>query len=250
MSFKKKLYYLFFCIKNFGLFKGVGLWLKFEVFRMERFSVPGKGLVVNLRRNTSDHFAFRHIFLLNEYEHINTNHVKWVIDAGANIGLFSAFIKNKYPDASVVALEPEPSNFAQLQKNTAGFSNFYAENKGLWNKDCKLEVVTIEELGKWGTQVKESAAGNIDAICVESLVAKYKIDVIDILKIDIETSEKFIFDNYNAWLPKVKVVIIEFHDRLLEGTSRPFFEAVLKAFPRFRYSHIGDNVVVENLSIP
>lgn len=249
MSFKKKLYYLFFCVKNFGFYKGVILWFKFEVFQQERFFVPGQKLAVNLRRNTSDHFAFRHIFLLNEYEHINTTNVKWVVDAGANIGLFSLFIKNKYPDASLVALEPEPTNFAQLQKNTESLSNVYIENKGLWSKDCRLEVVALEELGKWGTQVKESASGSIDAICMESLIAKYKMDTIDVLKIDIETSEKFIFDNYAAWLPKVKIVIIEFHDRLLEGTSRPFFEAILKAFPRFRYSHIGDNVVVENLSL-
>ncbi|MEN9549428.1 MAG: hypothetical protein RIR12_2019 [Bacteroidota bacterium] len=249
MSFKKKLYYLFFCIKNFGFFKGILLWFKFDVLQKERFSVPGQSRPVHLRNNTTDHFAFRHIFLLNEYEHINATNVKWVVDAGANIGLFSLFIKNKFPAASLVALEPEPTNFIQLQKNTAGIPHLYTENKGLWSKDAKLEVVTLEELGKWGTQVKETPNGSIDAICMETLIEKYNIDRIDILKIDIETSEKFIFEQYGAWLPKVKIVIIEFHDRLLEGTSRPFFEAILKAFPRFRYAHIGDNVVVENLSL-
>lgn len=248
MSFKKKLYYLFFCIKNFGFISGFIFWVKFDLLKKEKLKIPGKNIVVNIRRNTTDHYAFRHVFLLNEYEHVDFGKVNWVVDAGANIGLFSLFIKDKYPEANIVALEPEPSNFAQVQKNLLGTVGFHAENKGLWNKDCKLDVIELEELGKWGTQVKESSEGTVDAICIESLIEKYKIDVIDVLKIDIETSEKFIFDNYSAWLPKVKVVIIEFHDRLLEGTSRPFFEAVLKAFPRFRYSHIGDNVVVENLS--
>lgn len=247
MSFKKKLYYLFFCIKNFGLISGFVFWVKFDLLGKETLKIPGKKIKVHLRRNTTDHYAFRHVFLLNEYEHIDFGNVKWVIDAGANIGLFSLFIKDKYPEANIVALEPEPSNFEQVQKNLSGVPGFHGENKGLWNKDCKLEVVVKEELGKWGTQVKESATGSIDAICIESILAKYKIEKIDILKVDIETSEKYIFDNYVAWLPKVKVVIIEFHDRLLEGTSRPFFEAVLKTFPRFRYSHLGDNVVVENL---
>ena len=42
-----------------------------------------------------------------------------------------------------------------------------------------------------------------------TLLDKYNIKFVDILKLDIETSEKYLFTtNYEAWLPKVKTIII------------------------------------------
>ena len=39
------------------------------------------------------------------------------IDAGANIGLTSIYFANKFPNAKIVALEPEIDNYIILQKN-------------------------------------------------------------------------------------------------------------------------------------
>ncbi|MEV0052526.1 FkbM family methyltransferase [Saccharopolyspora shandongensis] len=40
-----------------------------------------------------------------------------VVDAGANIGLFTLFIKHHYPEASVLAVEPIPHNVEALRAN-------------------------------------------------------------------------------------------------------------------------------------
>ena len=43
---------------------------------------------------------------------------------------------------------------------------------------------------------------------------------IDIMKIDIEGSEKELFEsNYESWLPKVKTLIIELHDHMRKGAA-------------------------------
>ncbi len=40
--------------------------------------------------------------------------------AGANVGFTSLLLSLLYPDATIVSVEPDPGNFAQLQKNVAG----------------------------------------------------------------------------------------------------------------------------------
>lgn len=42
-----------------------------------------------------------------------------VVDIGANIGAFSVLARTLWPKARIVAYEPEPENFALLERNTA-----------------------------------------------------------------------------------------------------------------------------------
>jgi hypothetical protein len=76
---------------------------------------------------------------------------------------------------------------------------------------------------------------------------KYSIERIDIIKLDIESSEKQLFlDNFDYWLPKTKIIVIELHDWMEEGCSKAFFEAINKSFSKYEFSIIGDNIIIEN----
>lgn len=248
IKLRKKLYYLLFSVKNFGLLDGFILWLNLEVFETSTISVPGIKYEIILRKNTSDKNAFKQIFLLNEYDLFDFKNPKTVIDAGGNIGLFSILVKKKYPDSKIICIEPDEENYSILSKNLSFYSNIFNEYKGLWHKDCKLSIVKKEEIGAWGTQVIENENGSIDAISIDTIFKKYSIEYIDILKIDIETSEKYLFDNNIDWLLKSRYIIIEFHDRIEHGTSIGFFKALSKLDIKFNYFIMGDNTVIENLS--
>jgi FkbM family methyltransferase len=50
---------------------------------------------------------------------IGTVPPKTVLDVGSYIGPFTCWIKHLYPDAEVVAVEPEPGNYEVLLRNTA-----------------------------------------------------------------------------------------------------------------------------------
>ena len=52
-----------------------------------------------------------------------------------------------------------------------------------------------------------------------------KWDHIDILKIDIEGSEKEVFEASKTWIDKVTVVMAEVHDSLKPGCNQAFMEA-------------------------
>ena len=70
-----------------------------------------------------------------------------------------------------------------------------------------------------------------------------RVNIIDILKIDIERSEKKIFadSNVHNWLNKVKVLIIELHDRYKKGGSYYFFKAISKYYWHFTFR--GENLI-------
>ena len=67
-------------------------------------------------------------------------------------------------------------------------------------------------------------------------------DHIDILKLDVEGAEKEIFSsNYEDWLPKTKVLIIELHDRMRKGCSKVVFSAISEY--NFSLDISGENLV-------
>lgn len=67
----------------------------------------------------------------------------------------------------------------------------------------------------------------VSAISILDIMDFYKIEYIDILKIDIEGSEMELFENnYEGWLSKTKVLIIELHDSKRNGASKSFFKAI------------------------
>jgi FkbM family methyltransferase len=209
-----------------------------------------KNKVVYLRNGTSDISVFRQIFLDNEYSfYIQIKNPSFIIDLGANIGLFSLFIKNKYPEATVIALEPEPSNFELLEKNTKNYKNIITLQKAIWKDNNGVTLNINPEYGEWGCRVSEVEKGNneviISSITMNDIIINYNIDTIDILKIDIEAAEKYIFEGEISWLKKVKVLVIELHDFMDENSSNNFFKSINNLEP-FNFFIHGENLVFVN----
>src|SRR5690554_2347811 len=87
-----------------------------------------RGHDLKLRKHpSSDYNVFTQVFIDKEYEPPisyflkNNIELKTVIDAGANIGLTSAYIKNEFPNAKIVCIEPDNDNFELLSYNLKTF---------------------------------------------------------------------------------------------------------------------------------
>ncbi len=234
-------------LRHFGL-GGALLFLRFNLGSLNAFRVPGIAHKITLRRGTSDLIVFKEIFLNREYDVPFSTAPKVIIDGGANIGLFAVLMKNRYPDSKVICIEPDPENFRLLKENLSNYSDVHFENTGLWNVDTKLKVYDKFANGKWGMIVEEDMeSGNIAAMSVTSLLKKYDIEEVDVFKCDIETSEKQVFArDYDDWLPRMKWIIIELHDRIEPGCAKAFFNAINKCFKGYKFEISGENVVIEN----
>lgn len=184
------------------------------------------------------------MFVDDEYKIEVPFEPKVIFDLGANIGLAAVYFKNRFPGAMIVSVEPESSNYSLLCRNVAGLENVHCHHNGIWNSDTNLVIEDIG-LGNWGFIVKESAQkteNSIDAITIESLMKRHGIKQIDLLKIDIEGSEKDVFEkNTQAWLPYAKMIIVECHDRMRADTAKTVFKA-LEAYD-YEFGLRGENLV-------
>ncbi len=159
---------------------------------------------------------------------------KFIIDGGANIGGASVFFANRYPNAKIVAVEPEEDNFAMLVYNSDPYPQIKPMHAALWNRDKDLAVGFGDlHCGPSGYMTSESDdvshLESIQGITIEEIFRESGFDYIDIVKLDIEGAEKEIFSeksNYQSWLPYVKVLIVELHDRMKRGCSKNLFRAV------------------------
>jgi FkbM family methyltransferase len=137
-----------------------------------------------------------------------------IIDGGANVGYASVVFANRYPNATIVAVEPDADNFRLAQQNCAPYKNVHLVQGGIWTKDAWL-VVDNPDAGSDAFQLREvehQVPGAVRGHTVASLAKKWGFDEIDLLKLDIEGAEEPIFNNPDrAWLDQVRALVIETH---------------------------------------
>lgn len=235
--------------RTFGVVPGVRVFMATRGGERTLVRVPGVVHPFRLRKGSSDLRVFHQVFVFGEYEVPFPAEPKVIVDAGSNIGLFAVRMKNRFPKAKVLCIEPDPGNFAVLRENMAPYSDVVCEPVGLWSREAKLRVTDKYGMGAWGMTVEEDPEnGTIEAASIPVLMRKHGLDHIDILKLDIETSEKEVFrSGYEEWLPKVRMIVVELHDSMLPGCAKAFFTAIGRCYPEYRYSVCGENTIVRNM---
>jgi FkbM family methyltransferase len=168
-----------------------------------------------------------------------------IIDAGSNIGLTTLYFLNQFENANVICIEPEKENFKILTYNLESTtSNINKVNGGIWSSNTNLKIVRdFRDMSDWGFRVEETDGDEgIKAYTINELIKNNSFDVIDILKIDIEGSEKELFLNDRSdlyFLNITKVIAIEIHD---EFNCRNEIYDVLKKF-EFNYFDVGQTTI-------
>lgn len=187
---------------------------------------------VTLRTRTSDVRCFEKILLAKEYETPFPTNPQTIVDAGANIGLATLYYAQEYPEAKIISIEPEHSNFQLLKRNCASLPNVTLIEGALWDKETSLAIQDAKA-EKWGFSVAESSATpstespEIKAVTIPSLLSKFDRPRIDILKLDIEGAEYMLFkNNAESWLGAVEQIVIELHDRYQPGCAQAFYAAI------------------------
>jgi FkbM family methyltransferase len=248
MSISSRISNYFPYMERFGIIKGVKvartLFPKEKSDKVVSFDVPGIKYPVKVRLGTTDGTNFIQNFLHEEFKLPPMKDVKLVIDTGANAGYASILFLNKFPGATVIAVEPEGSNVEALNNNCKPYPNFKSIQAGIWTSNTNLKIVNTS-VGKTAFQVMETTEtgpGTFPGITIDKILADSGFPKIDLLKIDIEGTEKEVFkENYKKWIDKVDVMIIELHDRIVPGCGLAFYTAMEKE--NFRQYALAANMV-------
>jgi FkbM family methyltransferase len=200
---------------------------------------------LQIRVYTDDVLVLWQIFINKEYDFPIKIDPKMIIDGGAYTGLSTVFFANKFPEAKIIALEPDWSNYQLLEKNTSDYCGIELRNTAIWNKNSYLVIKDISQ-PKSALMVEEGSfdqQGSFMAITIGEILRNSGFDEIDILKLDIEGAEKEVFShNCEEWLNKVNILIIELHDRMKEGCSKSFFSAIREC--NFNKTFKGENIIL------
>lgn len=195
--------------------------------------------------NRADMETFNEVFLRRAYD-INLDFTPvTIIDAGANIGMTSTFLASKYPNAHIIAIEPDNGNFQLLQENTQPYPNIQCIQAALWNEITTLQLVDTGRGDNSFIVTGEQPGTTVTTTTLAEIIHQNKLNNIDLLKIDIEGAEKQIFSSgYEQWLPSTKALLIELHDKIAPGASRTVFHAIGQY--NFSCKAKGSNLVFTN----
>jgi FkbM family methyltransferase len=134
--------------------------------------------------------------MVNEIDHCKT-----AVDIGANNGLFSFFLKKRFPDAKVFIFEPSNSLIKLIKLNLNNLNNIVIEQKAVSNIDGEVTFFVnphSEQTNSidFNSVIKGNISSlnkNITEIKVESITLDsyfQNLDTnIDVLKVDIQGAE-------------------------------------------------------------
>lgn len=191
------------------------------------------GQKITLRPTYSD-LTVAHETLGSEFKPLgylfDPNHNGLILDAGGYIGTAALALSNLYPRATVVTLEPSTSNFALLQKNTAGRGNIHAIQAALVPEDGPAEIVLADRgTGHWGYTIVADKVANggevVKTITLDKLLKQFDSTHFMIAKLDIEGAESSLFAQGSDWLDQIDALFIELHERIVAGTEAQFMNA-------------------------
>jgi FkbM family methyltransferase len=161
-----------------------------------------------------------------------------ILDAGANVGFASLFFKICFPNAEIICLEIDGGNYQRLVKNLDlnGFKSVSAWNHALWKKESFLELKSdFRDQSECSYYVEEAThETGLKGFHLDYFMKTRNWDFIDLLKIDIEGGERYLFETNeeaDKILSKTKLVAIEIHD---EYGIRP---TIINHFERNGFTH-------------
>jgi FkbM family methyltransferase len=183
----------------------------------------------HVRPGTSDIPVLESIFRRHDYEiGAIIPDCAHIVDLGANTGLASIFFAHRFPAASVVAVEPARDNYRLLATNALFRPSIIPVEAAIASRDGQLALQdrspSGEELHAWAYRTVDQASGTgsytVQALSIPTLMRRYGLGFIDVLKVDIEGAELDLFSaGTEHWLPRVRLILVETHERFVPGVD-------------------------------
>jgi FkbM family methyltransferase len=193
-----------------------------------------------VRPSDSDPFVLAQIFTEREYdahpfwmEKLNTvaagmrqsGRVPLIVDAGANVGYSALYLAEHFPDAVIIAVEPDRDCVDLIEQNCGHNPRIKVVHAAVWSHENGVDLTTREE-GSWANRVSD--VGTTRSVTLETLIDEIPDAEPFIVKLDIEGAEAEVCRASPAAISSFACIMIEPHDWMLPGSGglAPLYEAV------------------------
>ncbi len=173
-----------------------------------------RGVPFYMRLGTTDWETFNVTFLLDEYKFVidQVPKLKTIVDLGANIGDSARYFADSYPEARIVAIEPDSGNYKICAKNMERIT----PSGRVSIKQCFVGSYpgfagVNRSQGEWGYSMDRatSAVERIPVVTMANLMQEFGFAEIDLLKCDIEGAEVELFQECSGWISRIRHLAIE-----------------------------------------
>jgi FkbM family methyltransferase len=139
-----------------------------------------------------------------------------IVELGTNIGTGLAGLAVRYPEATILGVEPDPQNAELARRNLARFGDrCRIVETAIWDHDTELVIERSRR--EWGLVVRPRKDGDppewpaVAARSVGSVLADYEPgEEIDFLFMDIEGTEQRVLEAPDtAWAQRVRCIRVE-----------------------------------------
>ena len=144
---------------------------------------------------------------------------KVILDIGANIGITSVYLANRFPTAKIFSFEPLFENYEILKKNTENYKNIKVFNFGLGKKNETLDIFLSDDSENFGGGSFFPEVGGVsnrrikcEIKNIQDTLLELDVKEIDLIKIDTEGAEFDILTSLSKkYLESVKWITGELH---------------------------------------
>lgn len=154
-----------------------------------------------------------------------------IVDGGGYIGTAAIRLGEIYSKATVITIEPHTENYSLLERNISGKTKIIAIKAALV-PEIRKGTVNVYDVGSgsWGFTVEENAKGKTkskvadiaNTITLSDICGYFSNAKIGIVKLDIEGSEKALFESNDRNLLNDSFVLVELHERKVKGCNAAF----------------------------
>jgi FkbM family methyltransferase len=197
----------------------------------------------------SSWYTFYEVFQKKVYEDVKPGDV--VLDIGANLGFMSLYAIDKGA-SKVFSVEPDPTNFSHLLKNTESFKDIIPLNSAVSDSCGEIDMY-IGDSSSVNTTCKENEKLiNLDSsqkivrvksVDPNTLIRENKIDRIDYLKIDCEGAEYEFLEAFDESFLRDKVKFITGEVHAFAGSHAEYEKRIKEKLVRCGF------MVIENANL-
>jgi len=199
---------------NVIAYRILALWPKMPGSGAVSRLVTDGGMIVYYRRDRGDIQGIREIFIDEIYRLPDGAAPSSLVDLGANIGLATLWLCSTYGIGRFAAYEPQPENFALLERNCAvnglrGQLNRTAV--GTENTVTFFDTSTDSNMGRVGTGTLI-----VEVESITSIVENLPFDP-SLLKLDVEGMERDLVTLVDpGWIRRFELVVMEMHPQYFD----------------------------------